>query len=140
MCIWKCAEEDRKCEYCCYYGGCEDRPEWEDGKIPQNVFEAYYYAVCEAVHGDVLVKSRVPSLVWGRFFLAYKLRRKGYTVTAIGRAIRRHHATVIFGVKQVQTVLRMPNVYKKEIELWNKFELCLKNSGNGGSSMSSITR
>ena len=108
--------------------------------MPKKVFEGYYRAACEIAQGDVLARSRLFSRVWGRFFIAYKLREQGYTVTAVANAIRKHHATVIFGVRQVESMLRMPNIYIKETKLWNKFEKCLKRFGNGGSSMSSITR
>lgn len=122
MCIWKVKEEDRKCWYCSYRGGCE---KYSVGKpiktVDEVVFGKYYDAICHVVGGDVLDQSRDPMYVWGRNMLAYKLFMEGYGYSAIGKVINRNHSTIYYAIGQVKNMLEAPGFYRSESKMWSDF-------------------
>lgn len=122
MCIWNCAVEDRHCEFCSYRGGCERYPllesRYEGAKMQA---EEYIGLMSKAVGEDIMVSSRKQNLVWARNMVLYMLRVDGYSLMSIENATGRNHSTVIYATRQVKEMLKKPNMYKDEIEIWNKF-------------------
>ena len=48
---------------------------------------------------------------------AFLMRREGYSLTHIGAALRRHHATVLFALRKVDCALRVRRGYEGLIRL-----------------------
>lgn len=122
MCIWNTPVADRHCEFCSYRGGCERYSSVEsryDGAKTQA--EEYIRLMSDAVGEDIMVSSRKQHLVWARNMVLYMLRVDGYSLMSIENATGRNHSTVIYATRQVKEMLKKPNMYKDEIEIWNKF-------------------
>lgn len=118
MCIWNISEEERRCEYCSYRGGCESyekqTPVWEASAI--------YVGIMSGLLGrNVMERSREHMLVWARYMICYKLLMSGYSQPKVGKELNLNHATVCHGKKQVETMLKYPGMYPEETCLWEKF-------------------
>ena len=59
----------------------------------------------EITKEELLSKSRIPQLVKTRAALIYILRGKGLTLSQIGRAMNKNHATIIHSLKKGDSVL-----------------------------------
>lgn len=113
MCIWKVDKENRMCNFCSYYGGCEARPLTDADR--------YIYAMSDVVGCDIRGKSRLRAMAWGRYIVAYRLSSEGATTSGIARVLGIDRTTVIYGVRQVETMLKYPNAYLYEYHLWKQF-------------------
>jgi len=135
MCIWKVAQEDRRCEFCSYYGECEAH----EASPPVDVVGAIY---CEAMGGiiarDVRDKTRERNVVWARYMVFWQLTKDGFSLTEVGDFMGFDHTTVLHGRNQIETMLEMPKMYPTEARIWEKFqksiELCGKKFKTGGGS------
>lgn len=65
--------------------------------------------------------DRTAAATWPRYLFIFIARREGYSQTTIGRAIGRDHSTICLAEKRVNEAFAMPGLYKKEINLYNKF-------------------
>ena len=119
MCIWNCKVEDRHCDLCLYRGKCERVPvvNLEDNSAARK----YVDAMNEIVGGDIRSRSRKQSLLWGRNFVAYKLRRDGYSLPRIGRILKRSHATIIHGLNAARNAMDYPKSYSDILNIWESF-------------------
>ena len=61
-----------------------------------------------------------------RSFVAYRLHKEGYSYTDIGRMMGRDHSSVIHLVERKENALSVPGAYKKETEMFNRFNELLK--------------
>ena len=129
MCIWDVAPEDRRCEYCSYFDGCEVRVIVKREPVEQRA-KFYSDLMSKIVGSDILCSSRLQPFVWARNMVAYKLHQDGYTNAMIGFAIGRDHSTITYCVGKVKDMLNNPGMYKNEIDVWEEFnkniELCAK--------------
>lgn len=120
MCVWKVEPEDRQCQFCSYRRGCERYPIII--KMDEQVAGRYVDAMKEVVGFDVLERTRRQVVVWARNLVAFRLHLDGYSFAAIGRLLGIHHATVLHACRHVDEMLEHPNWYRKECEIWTKFQ------------------
>lgn len=113
-CIWPVTENNRHCEYCTYE---------ECRRLPKAEMVAKGYAdTLSAIIGrDVLEPTRESVVVWARYMIAYKMRKDGYSTTAIGDCLGLHHATVMHGSQRVKDMLEFPGMFRQEFSIWKKF-------------------
>lgn len=119
-CIWNCKVEDRHCGLCLYRGDCE-RTKFaiaEDDKAAEECI----HAMSDIVGCDIRVRSRTTAAVWGRHFVAYKLRRDGYAYDRIGRILGRNHSTMINSVRWAEEAIANPRRYRDVITIWNDLQ------------------
>lgn len=122
MCIWKVAEEDRRCEYCSYKGGCETFPDAQIMNIvPGSVLFERASIMNELIGDNVLRRTRRANVVWARNMLCYSLFADGYGYSGIGRAVGLDHASVIHCVRRAKEMLRNPSMYGPEMAIWQKY-------------------
>lgn len=57
---------------------------------------------------DITGPCRVQHLCWVRFAVMEALRAKGLSLPSIGRIIHRHHATVLNGLRQAESLRGHP--------------------------------
>lgn len=124
-CIWKVAEEDRHCEFCSFRGGCEKYP-IEFKPDAGSVAEYYVDIFAEILGKNVLVRTKKPIFVWGRYMIAYQMRLEGYSLGSIGRALGLHHTTVLHGLAAIGNMLKYPRMYPRETKIWDSFQQKIK--------------
>ena len=122
MCIWPVKAEDRHCEFCSYRGGCE-RYHSVEKRYSHALEKAnrYISVMSEAVGCDIMIPSRKQTLVWARNMVLYMLRLDGFSLMSIEKATGMNHATVIYADRKVKEMLKRPNMYPEETEIWQKF-------------------
>jgi len=105
---------------CLYPGACERSgvPVVENNALA----DEYIKAMSRIVGGDIRTGSRVSSYMWGRNFIAYKLRKDGYTLSRIGRILNRNHTTIMHGIRSAETAIEYPKSYSNAIYIWNAFK------------------
>lgn len=74
----------------------------------------------------IMTKTIEPMSSLGRNMIAYQLRKEGYTSSQIGRLLQRNHATVVNMIAKIQDLIEFPNTFLDEEEIWNKFQLKLR--------------
>lgn len=117
MCIWKVAEEDRHCEYCLWHEGCEARP------TEMMKRERLYIETMSTLIGrDILTDTHERNVVFGRNMVAYQLIMDGCGVCRAGRLLGRDHSTIVYAKYQIQAMLNMPQMYVREMAIWNEFQ------------------
>ena len=70
---------------------------------------------------DILVRARERLLVYARYMVAYCLRQYGFSYHEIGNFLNMDHSTMVHGVKMVNEMLSVPQMYPEEMEIWQKF-------------------
>jgi len=119
MCVWKVAEQDRLCKYCSYRGGCERY----ESKPFYEIRGQYYIRIMNGIiNDDILRKSRKKRLVWGRYIVAYQMRKEGYQLVEIAKCLGLMHCTIVHSVHCVEDMLKMPGMYQYEMGLWEYFQ------------------
>lgn len=83
--------------------------------------EEYIRLMSDAVGEDIMVSSRKQHLVWARNMVLYMLRVDGYSLMSIENATGINHSTVIYANRKVKEMLKYPNMYCAELEIWHKF-------------------
>ena len=118
MCVWKVRKEDRLCNFCTYYDGCEKRPKvvW-----PRGIAGEYMKAMFDASGINVLEMCRRKEVVWARNMVMYKLCMTGMSLSKVGEYFGMDHSSVWYCKNQVKTMLDYPMIYVDELELWVKF-------------------
>ena len=82
-------------------------------------------SAAEQATGRKLSKERSKDNTIFRSFVAFRLRDEGYTNKDIGKMLRRDHSTVTHLCNIVRNMLSVPNAYRKEISMYERFiELC----------------
>ena len=61
--------------------------------------------------GKIMSRSRKPELTTARQVYWYHLHRHGYGNSQIGRIFNRNHATVQFGIRQIQNLMDIQDSY-----------------------------
>ena len=74
----------------------------------------------------IMTKTIEPMSSLGRNMIAYQLRKEGYTASQTGRLLQRNHSTVCSMVSKINDLIEYPGIFADEEEIWNKFQLKLK--------------
>lgn len=86
------------------------------------------YAAQLAV-GKQLCSGRAEDDVLIRVFTAYRLRKEGYSLGAIGNVMHRDHSTVTHYIrKKMADMMSVPGVYRRELEMYDKMNEILDNA------------
>lgn len=91
--------------------------EIQDGKT----FEKMHNAIVKVMGCEVIVKSRKRNLVLGRTILAYACAKEGWSETMIGRFLHKDHSTIHQLKENMKYWLKMPNVFKRENDIYIEF-------------------
>lgn len=122
MCIWNCKEDDRKCVFCTYRGGCEMYPiEYDPSAELSKIGLGYVKSMNEIVGADILEPSRRRDVVWARNMVAYRLNQDGLSFEKIGKVLNRDHSTVFHSVMRCKDIFKYPSMYREELALWETF-------------------
>ena len=79
----------------------------------------------EEATGCKLGNSRSKSNSFIRSLVASRLAKEGYGLCEIGRAMGRDHSSVSGMVQKIRAMLSVPEAYKEEMRIYEKFEsLC----------------
>ena len=121
MCIWEIDPEKRRCEFCSYRGGCEKyHPE---RALNAGADAECYVGIMSSIIGtDILNRSRDHRMVWARNIVAYQMRRRGHSLSSIGKCLGLDHSTVAHCERSVKDMLFWPSMYPEEIKIWQNFQ------------------
>lgn len=75
----------------------------------------------EVIGEEIPMKCRKARFVWARTMIAFELTNEGYTLEQVGTALDRDHSTIVHLRDKMASALSLPEVYKCEIDIWNKF-------------------
>lgn len=74
----------------------DDKAAWSDGKEMVVTFLARHAATrFNVIPHEIFGKSHEARLIEARRMIAVNLRHRGWSLTRIGRALKRHHTTVL---------------------------------------------
>ena len=75
------------------------------------------------IHGvdSIPVKSRLAWVVWSRIIVSNQLRKEGYSLSEIGRAIGKDHCTVSYYLIKMDDALKNPVFYGLELKVYREF-------------------
>lgn len=113
-CIWNTPAEDRRCNYCTWSGGCENR------KSQEMVAKEIHDEILSVFGREFMIRDRSNDIRWARYLYLYILRQRGLTYPKIEKITGLNHSTVIFALKNVEDMFSSPARYVDEFELWNK--------------------
>lgn len=132
-CIWGLSQRKRHCEFCSYGGGCDRNEAKATEKNLEDRLTDYCEKMNAIIDGDIRDHSRISKLVWGRYIVAYQLRKDGYSLSKIGEMLNMHHSSVMHAVFSVNSMLCTPFAYPYELEIWEEFQksLNLQHENNG---------
>ena len=71
---------------------------------------------------DIIDRGRSRQAVVARMVLAGLMRRAGWSYPAIGRLLRRDHATALYLCRQLDGALAVGRGYEDVVGLWNECE------------------
>lgn len=77
--------------------------------------------IAEEVVGQKMTSCRFAPNVMIRRFVAYRMRKEGYHIQDIARAMGMHHSTIIHYSHQMQDCFDEPIFYAGEIALYMRF-------------------
>ena len=89
-------------------------------------FLALYGMVSKIFGNGILTRVKDYECVLGRRFIAYQMKEEGYSYSAIGRHLLRHHASVMHMCKMMEDVLEYPDIFKLEMAYWEEFQKKIK--------------
>lgn len=79
--------------------------------------------------GKQLCSGRAEEDVLIRVFTAYRLRKEGYSLGAIGRVMHRDHSTITHYIRnKMSDMLAVPRFYRRELEMYDKMNEILDNA------------
>ena len=84
-------------------------------------FGMLYKVATSIVGNGILTQSRDHKLVTARKIIAYTMRCEGYSLSAIGRAMNRNHASVMYMLKMWEDVKAYPDVFREDMEMYEEF-------------------
>lgn len=91
-------------------------------------YDIVLYAAQIAV-GKQLCAGRAEDDVLIRVFTAYRLRKEGYSLGAIGIVMHRDHSTITHYIRnKMSDMLAVPRVYRRELEMYDKMNEILDNA------------
>lgn len=96
----------------------------DENDCPQSIGERFplILKAAEQATSWKLTNSRVRENTLIRSFVAYRLRKEGYSHSEIGKMINRDHSTITHLVFRMRDMLSLPNAYKLEVEQYKRFE------------------
>jgi len=96
----------------------------DENECPPSVGERFpsVLACAETAVGRKLSRERCEDNTLIRSFVSYQLREEGYGYCEIGRMLGRDHSTVIHLYNKMSDILSVPNAYRREIDMFRKFE------------------
>ena len=95
--------------------------------VPPPIEERYpgALACAEIACGQALTDSRERENTLIRQFVAYRLHNEGYSFSEIGKMLKRDHSTIAHLCYRMRDMLSVPEAYKYEMKIYDKFEsLC----------------
>ena len=87
---------------------------------PQSRFAVLADAVRKAYGIDLRERSKMQPLPWCKAAAVWIMRTEGYRYCDIAHEMRAHPATVYHCRQRMETAFSLPNVYRQEIEIYNK--------------------
>lgn len=78
--------------------------------------------IAESVFDRKMRSGRDVYDVMMRRFIAYKLRKDGYTYSQISRVMGKNHSTIMHLVRQMNDYFSLPAMYKEDIKKYLKFD------------------
>ena len=90
----------------------------DDGKWR---FDQMVSVVNDILNDNILRKTKDHKAVVGRWMVAYQMKKEGYTVSGIGRHMRRSHSTIIHMIRMMEDVFGYPQFFKLENVYWEQF-------------------
>lgn len=86
-----------------------------------NTFEKMHDAIVKVMGCEVIVKSRERDFVIGRTILAHACAMEEWSENTIGKFLQRDHSTVHKLKENMKCWLAMPNIFKRENDLYIEF-------------------
>ena len=77
--------------------------------------------MCAASGLQIRERTNARRFVTARWLFAFVARREGYPQEVIGAFLGLDHSSICHGEKRVSEMFALPEMYKHEIELYNKF-------------------
>lgn len=100
------------------------------GECDEKRFKVLYDIATELFGHGILTSSRDFNLVLGRRFIAWQMHSEGYSHSAIGRHLVRHHASVIHMLKMMEDVFAYDEIFQLEKSYWILFQRKLREHEN----------
>lgn len=94
--------------------------------VPQEKFDAYLRIAGEVVGCEINLKCKRRDMVLGRVFIIAQLYREGYAISKIAERVQKQRDVVSYNLDKYEDLLKYPNVFHEEIELWNRFQEKIK--------------
>ena len=91
----------------------------EEINIANNTLEQAEFLI---KRDNLRIKNRKREVVYKRYYLYYKLHKDGHSISSIGRLFKKHHATIIHGIKAYEMIKR----YKDVKQLLNEYKQIMK--------------
>lgn len=64
---------------------------------------------------SILGRDKCQSVVYARFVYWFVMKRNGFSITEIARLCDRNHATIIYGLRRVNELLEIHDVFVCEL-------------------------
>lgn len=96
----------------------------KDRQPKEERFKVLYDIATDMMGNGILTGCRNSNLVIARRMIAYQLKSEGYSWSAIGRFLVRHHAAVIHMWRMMDDAIRYE--FKPELTYWQEFQRRLK--------------
>lgn len=91
-------------------------------------FQTLYEITTDMFGNGILTSSRDYELTLGRRFIAYQMVQEGYSYSAVGRYLVRHHSSVMHMCRMMEDALRFQ--FKPEMAYWLLFQKRLNEKDN----------
>lgn len=127
MCIWAVPEDKRLCGFC-LYRQCTNRNHPQ--RTPVQVGRSYAEAIRRVSGVDPLARTRKREVVWCRNMIALQMCLDGFVQNDIAEVLGLGRSSVVHCIDSMVTALDSPQIYWKEMEIWNKFREKLSLSKN----------
>lgn len=124
-CVWKVAEEDRRCGYC-LYRACKSRS--RPRKSAKEVCDGYVSVMNGLCGINVTAATRKREAVWGRNMIAMQMLLDGFVQEDIGASLGKNRSSIVHCIDSVTNMLDTPDQYPVEYGVWQKFREIISNS------------
>lgn len=92
----------------------------EERLLTEERFKTLYDIATDMMGNGILTGSRDFNLVLARRMIVYQLKSEGYSWSAMGRFLIRHHASIIHMWKMMDDAIRFG--FKLELAYWEEFQ------------------
>lgn len=87
------------------------------------------FRAMEMILGEpFIVDSRKRNVVWARKLVAYELFNEGVTDAQIAPYLKRDRSTIYLMRRDVEDMMKLPNLYPEEMRTWNKLQEIIGNN------------